>query len=221
MKKIKIEMIHDVVCSWCPIGYQNLKQALVSLEGEIEAQWYFLPFELNPDMPAKGQEIELHLMERYGWSTDKLKNYRANLIRTAEKAGLTYDFSKRTHYYNTSAAHQLLHWAEGIGKQVEVNEALITDYFENGRDVSNPLHLLELVESLGLDAEQAKNAMSSASFFQQFQLKHERVRSLSLGSVPAFIFNEQYLITGSNSVGFFQQQLLQITNSTQDSVAVA
>lgn len=71
MKRLKIEIIHDVVCSWCPVGYQNLRQALENMRGEIEAQWYFLPFELNPGMPAEGQEIEQHLMERYGWSAEK------------------------------------------------------------------------------------------------------------------------------------------------------
>lgn len=52
MKALKIEMIHDVVCSWCPIGYANLKQALKNLA--IEADISFLPSELNPGMGPKG-----------------------------------------------------------------------------------------------------------------------------------------------------------------------
>ncbi|WP_432472532.1 DsbA family oxidoreductase [Amphritea sp. HPY] len=208
MKRLKIEMIHDVVCSWCPVGYQNLRQALTNMRGEIEAQWYFLPFELNPDMPAEGQEIEQHLMERYGWSAEKQKLYRANLVKTAEDAGLIYDFSKRTHYYNTAAAHRLLHWAESLDRQVVVHEALIAHYFAGGMDVGSQVQLIALLDSLGLDAEKAKKEMSSMLFTQQLQRKYDRVKNLALGSVPAFIFNDDHLITGSNSVEFFQQQLL-------------
>ena len=213
MKKIKIEMIHDVVCSWCPIGYQNLRQAVARTQGEIEAQWHFLPFELNPEMSMAGQNIEQHLMERYGWSADKQKMYRANLIKTAEAAGLNYDFSKRTRYYNTAMAHRILHWAETINIQVEVHEALIEYYFSNGRDVGNQAQLLQLVDSLGLDAEKAKTEISSPLFIQQLQLKYSRVKSLAIGSVPAFISNDQHLITGSNSVEAFQQQLLLMAKS--------
>ena len=36
MKHVKVEMIHDLVCSWCPIGYNNLKRAADSLSNRIE-----------------------------------------------------------------------------------------------------------------------------------------------------------------------------------------
>ena len=52
--QLKIELIHDVVCSWCPIGYRNMKAALKLMEGQIEAEFAFLPYELNPDMPPRG-----------------------------------------------------------------------------------------------------------------------------------------------------------------------
>lgn len=52
-KPIKIEMIHDLVCSWCPIGYQHLKQALAWLIDEIQASVQFLPFALHPVLSIK------------------------------------------------------------------------------------------------------------------------------------------------------------------------
>lgn len=135
--------------------------------------------------------------------------------------GLNYDFSKRTHYYNTAAAHRLLHWAESLDKQVEVHEALIAHYFAGGMDVGSEVQLMALLDSLGLDAERAKKEMSSAFFTQQLQRKYDRVKSLALGSVPAFIFNDHHLISGSNSVEFFQQQLLLLAKRPQNSKPVA
>jgi len=51
--KIKIDIVSDVVCPWCLIGYSRLEQAIseMKIEDKIEIEWH--PFELNPDMPAE------------------------------------------------------------------------------------------------------------------------------------------------------------------------
>jgi len=205
MNKLKIEMIHDVVCSWCPIGYANLKQALKNLA--IDAEFYFLPFELNPGMEVQGEDINDHLAQRYGWSESKRRDYRQNLLAVAEQAGVAMDFSKRTHYYNTNQAHRLIHWCEGFDKQQAMNELLIDAYFKQGLDINNSQVLLNLVEQLGLDRSQAEVALNSAATKQQLAIKKQRVQQAEITSVPAFIFNNRTLVTGSNSVEYFEQAL--------------
>lgn len=63
-KKLKIEMVHDLVCSWCPIGYNNIKTALNNLN--IDVDFYFLPFELNPAMGEKGELIADYFSRQSG-----------------------------------------------------------------------------------------------------------------------------------------------------------
>ena len=46
--KIKIDFVSDVSCPWCIIGLKSLKQAVANLDGEVEADIHFQPFELNP-----------------------------------------------------------------------------------------------------------------------------------------------------------------------------
>lgn len=219
MRTFKIEMIHDLVCSWCPIGLRNVQQALRQLDEPVSVEWHFLPYELNPEMPAQGEEIAQHLMDRYGWSAEHQRKYRQDLLKTAAQAGLSYDFSKRTHYYSTAAAHRLMHWAAMVGKQVEVNEALIRGYFTDGVDIGQIDNLWPVLETLGLDALQAQTEMETAAFQQQLQQKYDRVQAMrlsgvpahifngrqKLSGVPAFIFNDQKLVQGSNSVDYFQQ----------------
>lgn len=50
-KKLQLDIISDVMCPWCVVGYKNLEQAVseLGLEQQIELEWQ--PFELNPDMP--------------------------------------------------------------------------------------------------------------------------------------------------------------------------
>ncbi len=54
---IRIDIISDVMCPWCVIGYMGLKQALTEIDAEVTASIHWQPFELNPTMPAEGQYL--------------------------------------------------------------------------------------------------------------------------------------------------------------------
>ncbi len=218
MKTLKIEMAHDVVCSWCPIGYANLQQALRNLD--IEADIYFLPSELNPDMGPMGEGIEEHFERRYQWSPSRQKNYRKNLLAVAEQAGVCIDVSRRTHYYNSNKAHRLIHWSEAYKRQQAMNELLIDAYFKRGLDISNTQVLLGIAEQLGLDRSLAEQALVSNEINQQLLLKKKRVQQFEISSLPAFIFNERTLVTGSNSVEYFEQAILSLTKNNQPSLTI-
>ncbi len=205
--KIKIEAIHDVVCSWCPIGHSNLKVALKLLEDEIEAHITYLPFELNPDMPEEGEMIANYFKRRQGWTPVTLKDYQESLVKTAQNAGVIIDFSKRTHYYNSRKAHKLIHWAEQFNKQTAVNESLIEAYFKQGLDISNMAVLLDIAEQLEMDRISTQNALSSRELEQTLEKKIERQKAYKLNSIPAFIINNDTLVSGSNSVEFFEKTL--------------
>jgi predicted DsbA family dithiol-disulfide isomerase len=50
---MKIEVVSDVICPWCYIGRKRLEKALKILEKDIQPEIVWLPFQLNPDMPAR------------------------------------------------------------------------------------------------------------------------------------------------------------------------
>ena len=64
--KMKIDFVSDVSCPWCVIGLRALEDALGRVNGQVQAELHFQPFELNPHMPAEGQDITEHLVEKYG-----------------------------------------------------------------------------------------------------------------------------------------------------------
>ncbi|RDH84752.1 MAG: hypothetical protein DIZ80_04605 [endosymbiont of Galathealinum brachiosum] len=205
--KIKIEAIHDVVCSWCPIGYNNFKTALKRLEDEVEAHITYLPFELNPDMPEEGETIVNYFKRKQKWSSATLKDYQESLVKTAQNAGIVIDFIKRTHYYNSRKAHKLIHLAEQFNKQNAINESLIEVYFKQGLDISNTDVLLDIAEQLGMDRVSTQKALSSSELTLVLEKKIERQKALKLHSIPAFIINEDTLVSGANSVEFFEKVL--------------
>ena len=217
MRKLKIEMVHDIVCSWCPIGYRNIQRALRNLR--LDADFYFLPFELNPEMDAKGESINEHLARRYQWDKKRLTEYRQHLLSEANKAGVTMDFNKRPHYFNSHQAHTLIHVSEGYGKQQAMHELLMEAYFEHGFDISNIHVLLVLAAQLGIDTAKVKQALDSDVVEKQMKIKRERVYQLQLQSVPAFMINEHTLLTGSNSVDYFEQALKELSISSNHKIA--
>ena len=203
--KIKIEQIHDVVCSWCPIGYTYIKAALKQLDNQIEVEFEFLPYELNPEMPKEGESIEDHLKRRNNWNTEELLRYRENLVETAIQAGLTYDFGKRTHYWNTAKAHTLIHFAEKFDKQEQVNRVLIQQYFTEGLNVDDAESLANIASSVGLNRDDVIAAFTSPAIAAEMLEKQARVHSFNVRSVPTFIINDIASVPGSNSVDFFVQ----------------
>ena len=49
-KILKIDIVSDVVCPWCTIGYKRLEKAITELgvEDQVDITWQ--PFELNPKL---------------------------------------------------------------------------------------------------------------------------------------------------------------------------
>src|SRR5512141_864794 len=112
---LKIDFVSDVSCPWCIIGLNALEQALDKLDRKVSAEIHFQPFELNPDMPAQGQDVAEHLRQKYGLTPEQLAVNRENI--RARGAALGFVFGQRDRIYNTFDAHRLLHWAETEGSQ--------------------------------------------------------------------------------------------------------
>ena len=56
MNTHSLQIVSDFVCPWCFIGKRRLDRALEksALGGRFELEW--LPYELDPAMPAGGHE---------------------------------------------------------------------------------------------------------------------------------------------------------------------
>lgn len=189
MKKLHIEYINDLVCSWCPINYLNMKSAIEKINFDAEWSITFLPFEINPNMPEAGVECAEHLMSLYGWTVEQHNKYRESLLKTASEAGLKIDFSKRTHYYNTRLAHRLVDYAELEGKHVELYELLMESYFCRGLKISDPHVLLGLAVEIGLSSDGARVVLESREPSASYIDKQLKTKKLIERGVPVTIIN--------------------------------
>ncbi|MFT7108834.1 MAG: putative DsbA family dithiol-disulfide isomerase [Psychrobacter glaciei] len=209
MKNLQIDIVSDVVCPWCAIGYGNLTQALEQLTSvQANVQWH--PFQLNPYMGKEGQDINEHISEKYGLTDKQMEDNKQNIKAMGKKAGFDISFDKRARIYNTLDCHILLHFAQEKGKQTELKLALFKAYFTDGKDVSDRAVLIDAVESVSLDKQEAEIALDSEHYKKTVQDEESKFKSMGISSVPAFIINNKYLLSGGQPVENFIQSLTEI-----------
>lgn len=212
MTRLKIDFVSDVSCPWCAIGLASLESALSRLAGEVEAELWFQPFELNPHMPAGGQDIEEHLTQKYGSTPDQQAQIRAVIRQRGADVGFEFNADGRGRIYNTFDAHRLLHWAgiEHPAQQLNLKKALLVACHRDRQAMDTVDVLLAAVAQADLDLVRARAILASDEFAQAVRDQEAFYQANGIRSVPAVIINERHLISGGQPVEVFEQALRDI-----------
>ena len=210
---LKIDFVSDIACPWCAVGLGALEGALQRLAPEVNAQIHFQPFELNPNMPAGGQDIGEHLSEKYGSTLEQQNQIRETIRQRGEEVGFKFNREGRGRVYNTFDAHRLLYWAglEGAnGPQHALKKALLEAYQGRAECVESHTVLLNAVRVAGMDAKKAQAILSSDTYAQEVRAREQFFQQAGIRSVPAVIINDRHLISGGQPVEVFENALRKI-----------
>lgn len=210
--QLKIDFVSDVSCPWCAVGLASLEQALARLEGEVQAELHFQPFELNPKMPPGGQDVTEHLTQKYGSTPEQQAASREAIRLRGESVGFTFRKEGRGRVYNTFNAHRLLHWAElqDAARQHALKKAFLKAYFTDGKSPADPQVLLGAVAEAGLDAAKAREVLESDAYAAEVREREQFYQDNGIHAVPAVIINGRHLIQGGQPAEVFEQALRQI-----------
>ena len=211
MKNFKIDIVSDVMCPWCVVGYKNLEAALSELKDEVKAEITWHPFELNPDMPIEGQDLNQHLMQKYNLTEQQGDENRKNMLEAGQRAGFTFNFDGKRIMINSFDLHRLLTWARKEGKQTELKLAFFEAHFTDLKYLNQLDTLLDVVASVGLDKDTARNILQSDQYAQEVSQEQDQFKQLGITSVPTFIINDKYAITGGQPSDSFIQAFKQIS----------
>lgn len=213
MTPLSIEFISDVVCPWCVIGLRGLERALDDVADVARADIRLVPFELNPDMPAGGQDLGEHVREKYGAATGGDGGATRERIRTMA-ADLGFEMARRpgARIYNTFDAHRLLHWAReaGEGRQIALKHALFAAYFADGRDPGDPAVLVAAAEAAGLDGATARAILAGDDHAEAVRAEEALWRREGVTSVPTVIVDRRYVIQGAQEPAAYARALRRI-----------
>ena len=206
---LRIDIVSDVMCPWCIIGYRQLKTALGTSEVDHEIHWH--PFELNPNMPPEGQDISEHLAEKYGTTPKQSAANRAMMAAHGEELGFDFNFTDDFRMHNTFNTHQLLHWAGEQGCKNDLKQALFTAHFTDGQNLSDDAVLVGIAGEIGLDRVEAKSVLNDQRFANAVRQEQQFWRQQGINGVPAVVFDRRHLVTGAQGVDNFKSILAQLT----------
>ncbi|HJH09962.1 MAG TPA: DsbA family oxidoreductase [Psychrobacter pasteurii] len=205
---LRIDIVSDIVCPWCVVGYRQLDEALKQTHTAHEIHWH--PFELNPDMPEEGQNLREHIMEKYGSSQQESDASRIRITEAGAEVGFEFNFTDDTRMHNTFKAHQLLHWAADYGLKHELKQALFAAHFTDNRNISDEEVLADIAEDVGLDREQALAVLADQRYAEVVRTAEQQMQQQGIQSVPAVIFNQRHLVSGAQGVENFKSILNQL-----------
>lgn len=207
---IKLDIISDVVCPWCIIGYNHLKAAIeqLGIEDRIEIEWQ--PFELNPDMPAEGENLRDHVARKYGSTAEESKNARIRIASIGAEHDFKFNYFDDMKMVNTFDAHLLLDYAKNLGKQTELKIRLFTAFFSEQKDVSDREILKQELISVGLDPEEGMRWLNDVQRRNSIRSSEKQWQKMGVSSVPTVIFNREHSVSGAHPVKGYKQILAEL-----------
>ena len=218
---LEIDIVSDVLCPWCVIGYKQLEKALAQIATPLSVTIRWQPFQLVPDLPPGGQNTAERIQQKYGMSPEQSTASRQRLTDLGETLGFDFNYTDGTRSYNTFNAHQLLHWASGYGLQTELKMALFSASFTEQKAIDEIDVLVEIAESVGLNAEKARDILDEQIYAETVDAISAQWRDAGVSSVPGYIFNNKYLVSGAQEPAAFISCIEQlISEEGTDSTSV-
>jgi len=204
---MQIDIVSDVSCPWCIIGFKSLSEALDKLAPKITATISWKPFELNPKMSAEGQQLGKHLHEKYGSTKAEIDQTRNMITARGAALGFQFNFKDDGRIYNTFNAHRLLYWARQFDKQTELKLALFGLYFTEGGNPGNTEELIKTVVKVGLPSDKARQMIESDQLVKEVRAEEAKYQAMGINMVPTYIINDKHVITGGMPVEEFVTKL--------------
>jgi predicted DsbA family dithiol-disulfide isomerase len=217
---MKVEIYSDVACPWCYIGKRRFARALAEFAGEEPVDVVFRPYQLDPGAPTAAVPLLQHLQQRFGGSAGGMTKA---VTDAAAGEGITIDWD-RAQAVNTHTAHRLLRLAEreyGPAMQLAVAEALFDAHFARGGDIGDHRLLTSIARDAGMDEVRAHEYLESGEGGEALDAELETARRMGIQSVPTFVFDEQYAVSGAQPVAVFVDVLQQVRRLTADAAEAA
>ncbi len=192
---ISLAIYSDVVCPWCYVGLHRLERGLEA--AGATARIAFLPYELNPGMPAEGVERTAYLDAKFG--PGKRAEIEQRLTQAAAETGLTFDWPAVKRTPNSRKAHVLIAVAAGMGQGHAVKAAIMKAYFSEGRDIGDAAVLCEIGERFGLDKSEILTAFVDPTLAAEIDQLEQQARAIGVEGVPFFIINETHAVSGAQT----------------------
>ncbi|AOG05391.1 DsbA family oxidoreductase [Bosea sp. RAC05] len=206
--KLPIAIVSDLACPWCFIGKARLEKALEShgLTERVAITW--LPYELNPDMPAEGMDRTAYLDAKFG--AGKRKEIEIRLSEAALESGVTFNWARVTKSVNTRMAHMLVAAASTVQRGTEMKAALFKAYWQDGRDIGDLDTLVAIAGEQGFDEQAARDELTNEELRETVIGLEAHAQQVGVTGVPFFIIDGKLAVSGAQTGDVWAQVFKQV-----------
>jgi predicted DsbA family dithiol-disulfide isomerase len=204
---MRIELFADIACPWCYVGERRLQRAL--RDRGVEARVVWRPYQLQPGLPREGRPWAEFVEAKFGGAA-RAAGMFAHVASAGAPEGIEFRFDRVPVAPNTRDAHRLMMLAAEKGKTWEAAEALFRAHFTDGQDVTRGAVLVELAESIGLDANETWAMLRSDRFTLEVDAGQARAAEVGVQGVPFYVFGDRYALSGAQPYETFLQALDQV-----------
>ncbi len=149
------------------------------------------------------------LAQKYGMSLEQAKTNCRNMEQMAQEAGVDFRFDTQI-LTNTFDAHRLVMFAKSKGYMHEMTERILRAYYSESRHIGDHDTLAALAEDVGLDYTEVKSMLASNDMADAVRADEQEAEQLNIRSIPFFLINRKYAISGAQPTEVFVQSLQQI-----------
>jgi predicted DsbA family dithiol-disulfide isomerase len=167
----------------------------------------WLPFQLNPDLPASGMPRREYIERK--WGPGRGPQAYSRVAAVGETVNIPFAFDKISVQPNTLDAHRLLTFAERHDRQDELAEVLFKAYFIDGENLTDHEVLADIAGRAGLDREAVKAYLASDEDRDLVLQGDVQAREAGIGGVPFFIFNRRIGVSGAQESDVLLQAMEQ------------
>lgn len=207
---MKIQIWSDIACPFCYIGKHHLTTAIEQLTNSDDIEIIYRSFELDSGAPKRASEnIYQQLSRKYGMSVDDAKANTQRIASQGQQISLNFHFDTLLPV-NTLDAHRLTYLAAESGLAAEMNERLFQAFFTESLNIADRQTLINLAKDVGLNTTTVEAMLDSERFLDTVRTDEQTARQLEISSVPFFIFDDKYAVSGAQPVQVFKETIEKI-----------
>jgi len=200
-----IDVFHDTACPWCRIGQKNLFDALGQWKKEpVNIRWH--PFFLDSSIPPEGCDFHSFMQQRKKLTTVQLQQMFNHVRLMGEAVGVQFNFDKIRSAVNTRLSHQLIAIAS-TDLRNNIVEAIYQAYFEYGLNIGDVEVLVNVGKSYQMNENYLRQCLTDTYNIHMVITEAKKAHLQGINSVPCFIFNNQIMVNGSQSVNVLLRAL--------------
>ncbi|KWX85956.1 DsbA family oxidoreductase [Paenibacillus graminis] len=203
---MRIDIWSDFGCPFCVIGKRKFENALGMFTMKDKVDVVYRSYQLDPNAENRTLSNE-QLAQEKGMNVEQLKAKQAHVANMIKKeAGLDVSYDQVV-IANTFDGHRLVHFADKAGKGAELTERLFRAYLSQRMNIADHNVLVALGSEAGLNEQYVAEMLKSDAYKDSVKADIAEARNLNISSLPTFVFNNKYVISGAQSEEVFLNAL--------------